>query len=95
MVVGAIPAVWPGGPQAQVLSLSICLQITDFYILNVSFPGPCAFGYFEACYMPSFYATFFFFNRKDESLRYFKEEDSLVGIVSNSFLWGRTAVEAE
>lgn len=42
-----------------------------------------------------FLSYFLFLNEKDESLRYCKEEDSLLGIASNSFLWGRPAVEAE
>lgn len=29
-----------------------------------------------------------------KALRYSKEEDSLVGLVSNSFLWGRPALGA-
>lgn len=35
-------------------ALSTCFQTTDFYILNISFSRLCTFGYFEACYMPSF-----------------------------------------
>lgn len=47
-----------------------CLQTTDFYILNISFSGLCAFGYFEAFYIPSFWATFFFFLQKGRYSRW-------------------------
>lgn len=63
----------------------------SFYILNIYFSGLCAFGYFEACYTQIFSLPFFFFfknNKRMKALRYSKEEDSLTGIISNSFSGG-------
>lgn len=45
---------------------------------------------------PKFLATFFFLRitKRMKALRYSKEEDSLIGIMSDSFLWGRFTVGA-
>lgn len=94
LVVWAIPAVWQGGPQPQALYPPLSKPSISLFGVFLSL-GSVHLDIWKPVTCRVFKLLFFFLNEKDESLRYCKEEDSLLGIASNSFLWGRPAVEAE